>query len=210
MMKYFFLLCHIIILSAQAQEKSSDDERFYFRVDYEFVYHPNVALSFEIDNVSYRGYMEDGTLSESNLKISLGAINQMKKYSLGIGGVVNNGMLTPNISIFLEGVFYFSELENSPFVSLLVGGIIPFYENELWVADSRQPSSYYAIDGIQRGFNYQLGIGKKLKFFRKLSALLHLGYDFKGYSLDRGDSFFTSSERLSTGGYFVRLGLFIL
>jgi hypothetical protein len=55
-----------------------------------------------------------------------------------------------------------------------------------------------------------LGIGKKLKFFRKLSALLHLGYDFKGYSLDRGDSFFTSSERLSTGGYFVRLGLFIL
>jgi hypothetical protein len=209
-MKYFFLLCHIIILSAQAQEKSSDDERFYFRVDYEFVYHPNVALSFEIDNVSYRGYMEDGTLSESNLKISLGAINQMKKYSLGIGGVVNNGMLTPNISIFLEGVFYFSELENSPFVSLLVGGIIPFYENELWVADSRQPSSYYAIDGIQRGFNYQLGIGKKLKFFRKLSALLHLGYDFKGYSLDRGDSFFTSSERLSTGGYFVRLGLFIL
>lgn len=208
-----FIGAIILPISIFAQEE--DEIRgIYSTVQGEFVFHHNTYLQY-VDNQNQTMANQGGHSSgfqELNFKFSLGWYDVPNKYAVGLGiGLSNNPTFAANaIPLFIEGRYFIFDYENSPFIYASLGRAIPlFKDSKIYITN---PNSFfgYSVNGMQSGFLTQIGIGKKFKFFKRLSLLANLTYDIKRYShSSEGYSYFKSDDFSKFDGIAFTFGLFI-
>jgi hypothetical protein len=210
---YVFVLIYIFPFLNFAQ----NDEQIkglYSTVHTELVFHHNTYLQFlnaqnrhiVVEGVEYSQYQE------RNYRFSIGWYDASNKYAVGMGiGLSNNPTFSANaIPIFFEARYFIFENENSPYFYASFGKAIPLFKDSKLYITNPNSSMGYSVNGMKGGFVSQLGIGKKIKFFKRLSAAVRLTYDIKRYSHDPNEkSYYKSDDFSKFDGIAFTFGLFI-
>jgi len=186
----------------------------YSTVQAELVFHHNTYLQF-LDAQNQPIIVEGAEYSknqELNYKFSIGWYDASNNYAVGIGiGISNNPTFSANaIPIFMEGRYFIFEDKNSPYFYASFGKVLPLFKDSKLYITNPNSSIGYSVDGMKGGFLTQVGIGKKIKFFKRLSAAVRLTYDIKRYSHNPDEkSYFKSDEFSKFDGIAFTFGLFI-
>lgn len=213
-MKFHFILIAFTVLSFSINaQQDKQIKGIYSTVQAEVVFHHNTYSEFLVNQyqVIINGGEDYSKNQELNYKFSIGWYDVSNKYAVGLGiGISNNPTFSASaIPLFVEGRYFIFDYENSPYFYASFGKAIPlFKDSRLYIVD---PSRVvYYVNGMRGGFVSQVGIGKKIKFFKRLSAAIRLTYDIKRYSHDPNEkSFYKSSDFSKFDGIAFTFGLFI-
>jgi hypothetical protein len=213
--KLCFILTLFIFLPFSINAQQEKQIRgLYSTIQAELVFHHNTYLQFldpQNQPVVIEG-VEYSRNQELNYKFSIGWYDVSNKYAVGLGiGLSNNSTFSASaIPLFLEGRYFIFDYENSPYIYSSFGKAIPlFKDSRLFIADPNNMIGY-SVSGMRGGFLAQVGIGKKIKFFKRLSAAVRLTYDIKRYSHDPNEkSYYKSDDFSKFDGVAFTFGLFI-
>ncbi len=211
MKNYIFLILAIVPFSLFGQVSDQDEHSgVYVNLQAEFVFHHKTFFMYNLGGSPISYDDNDSRSQENNYFVIAGWYDIQRKFSVGLGfGLSNNPSFAADaIPIIIEGRYFLFPQENSPFLLFQMGRARPVYpDNGFYLVDPSN-NNYYRLNGMRRGYLMNIGLGHKVKFFKRLSATVSASYAIKRYSHSK-ERYSQSENYLKLDGLSVSIGLFI-